>query len=320
MGTVKYNGLHWNNPQDDTTPRPQFKAGNQFSAAMVNAIGSILSNGVSTSENNWKNVVSWLKSSELTRMQDIVLRLYWRGTGSDRGVLNGADISNLANQFYEQIVRPAIDTYGIRNFQVLNELNLEYNTPPAQLAEDMYTLAYFIKQRANDEGRGWVYLGFPGPGGDVADARNPVGSGWNAYWDNYTATITAANRPTAQGPAYNWLGVHAYSSQWDWLRDIMIAQYNNLATRFPSLPLRYTEYSIPQIQGQVQHVNRAGACKNSILALKTHMDSKNPPGPDVYSVCYWIAFSSPPNPNDPDYQLVPNDSDVSAASLLAGAF
>ena len=219
MGTLHYNGLHWDNPQDDN-PKPQFTAGQGFNAVYILASGAISYNAgpnygnrsYSTTENNWKSLVNWVKANQKRTPTEIVLRLYWPRDGSTPGVtyhpMEGDPGGTLGQQFYTQIVKPAM-ALGINNFQVLNELNQEYPSKAlSALSGDMYNIAYWIKHQAQIDGIGFVYLGFPGGGGNAGDPVNQL-TNWNNYWSAFTGTITHS---TDQGNAYNWWGVHSYAS------------------------------------------------------------------------------------------------------------
>lgn len=306
MGIVHYNGLHWSNPVVDTAAGNQYNAGQGFSSAFVLASCNIDFNGYSTRENSWKSVCSWIQNNG-RRKGEIVLRLYWPGTGNFAGAMNGDPGSTLGQQFYSQIVKPAVQNYGIRNFQVLNELNLEYSKSPSQLAGDMYNIAYFIKHQAALDKIGLVYLGFPGPGGGVTD---PNSTDWNNYWNNYSGTIT---KGTDQGSAYNWFGVHAYGFTVDELLNKMNGQYDSLSGKFPGYPMRWTEYSINQNPVSVDYSGRAGACKLAIQGFKNHVEKRS--GADVWSVFYYIAYNS-----EASYNLVSDNSHLDPAATLASTF
>lgn len=319
MGRVLYNGLHWNNPPSlDPTygAQPQYKAGQQFSSAFVVALGDISytdpsGNVYSTSYNGWQDIVKYINTST-SRTSEVVIRLYW----PQGNAMNGNPGQTLGQQFYSKIVKPAV-VLGVHNFQVLNELNLEYskyNNDPGGLAGDMYNIAYWIKHQAQIDGIGNVYLGFPGPGGDIG---NPSNSGWASYWNNFAAII---KQTTDQGNAYNWLGVHTYEFSGNGLQTRMTAQYDDLVNRFINYPHRYTEYSIPVSQFGGNYQNRANDLKTAIKNFKTHVETKNPSGPDVYSLFYYIAFSS--GGDDTTYNLVVdnNTTDLGPAQTLASAF
>jgi len=139
MGSVYYNGLHWNVVGPADSPRPQYTAGQQFSAAMVLASGNSTFGGSSTGCNGWEEICSWIRANT-SRTGEIVLRLYWKSGYT----LAGDPGPTLGQKFSSEIVQPAIDQFGIRNFQVLNELNLEYEPSKARssLKNDMYNIAW----------------------------------------------------------------------------------------------------------------------------------------------------------------------------------
>lgn len=181
MGRVHYNGLHWNVGGTGGDAKPQYTSGQQFSSAFVLAKGNITyaantGRTYSTSYNGWQDVCSWLKNNT-SRTGEIVLRLYWpAATSSTFNPMEGYPGASLGQQFYSQIVQPAIDLFGIRNFQVLNELNIEYEPYKTRTAlrGDMYNIAWWIKHLAVQNNRGFVNLGFPGPGG--MPTQDPAGT------------------------------------------------------------------------------------------------------------------------------------------------
>jgi hypothetical protein len=331
MGRVYYNGLHWNSPVD-STPQLQYAATPGFQSAFVVAQGEISFNNFVTHYNGWKDQCAWIQNHG--RTQEIVLRLYWPSADCQTGScpMAGDPGASLGQQFYNEIVQYAVDNFNIRNFQVLNELNIEYECckPRAQLAGDMFNIAWHIKHLANQNNRGIVYLGFPGPGGDSAEPTNPD---WNAYWDFYKTYITMG---TDQGPAYNWLAVHAYdgSSQPVWgLQDRMNRQYDSLVSKLPQYPHRWTEYGIPMNYQNSpfgsppwhdpQYQDRAWYCRSAIQSFKIHVESKNPAGPDVWSVFYYIAYNSDAEAQGGLYgrlQLVEDDNHLTPAGIMAAAF
>lgn len=333
MGRVIYNGLHWNVGSDNTTTRPQFNAGQGFSAAHVLAIGNITytaSSGrsYSTSYNGWKEVCDWIRNNQ-KRSGEIVLRLFWpRASSSSFNLLEGDPGATLGQGFYNQIIQPAIDLFGIRNFQILNELNIEYEQYKTRstLSGDMYNIAWWIKRLAVQNNRGVVYLGFPGPGGITA--QDPAGTAWAAYWDGYKANIT---KSTDQGSAYNWLGVHTYEYSADALVGRMQAQYDSLQNRIPNYPHRYTEYGIsldgagwcPTLPctNASAFQSRADALKSAIQRFKSYVDART--GPDVWSVHNYIAYdtgSGQQDGADTRFELVLNNNNLGPAQTLASAF
>ena len=179
---------------------------------------------------------------------------------------------------------------------MLNELNLEYEPSKARslLKNDMYTIAWWIKHLAIQNNRGWVYLGFPGPGG--LPTQDPVGSAWNSYWDDYGSTITQG---TEQRSAYNWLAVHCYEFSASGLAGRMQAQYDSLRGKSPNYPHRWTEYGIPldgagfcsvPCSNAIGFQNRANACKTAIQNFRSYVQART--GPDVWSTHYYLAYDS----------------------------
>ncbi len=293
---VFYNGLHWSNP-GSTAAGLVYKAGQQFSAALVLALPD---NG-----NDWANQISWIKANT-NRTGDIVIRLYW-----EQHIL--PDAKTLGTKFYNQIIKTAVQQYGVRDFQVLNELNLEYEKelPRQQLATYMSNLATQIKELARQDGIGPVYLGFPGMGGDsrlgAADISDPSTNlvGWNNYWDSYANAINTG---------YDWIGVHTYEFSQSKIQNKMIAQYDNLATKFPAKMQRYTEYGGPVSRWEGNYFKRANELSNALKGFKSHVENQTA-GPDVRSVFYYIANPS----NDPEFELTQN-GELGPAIILANAF
>ncbi len=311
MGTLHHNGLHWNSPVASSA-RPQYTAGRQFASAFILAAGDISCCGGQSFANGWQDQVNWILQNT-SRTGEIVLRLFWPAGNT----LQGDPGQELGQAFYHAIVQPAIDVFGIRIFQVLNEMNLEYepDKPRSALAGDMANIAFWIKHEAHVHGRGGVSLGFPGPGGDPG---NPTHPGWNNYWNGYASAITNI---TEHGPAYDWLAPHAYEFSDAGLADRMKAQYDSLAGRFPGRPHRCTEYGIPLEQFRGSFHERAAACRNAIRSLKHHVESR--PGPDVPSVFYYLAFDSDAPSQaglDARYELVADNADLGPAQILADAF
>ncbi len=244
----------------------------------------------------------------------------------------------LGEAFYNSIVKTAVQQYGIRNFQVLNELNREYEPSKSRqfLGGDMYNIAWQIKHMAVNDGIGDVYLGFPGPGGPPGE-YDPNSTDWNAYWDFYKYYITLG---TDQGPAYNWLALHAYENSWPALAQRMKDQYDNLVSRIPNYPFRWTEYGIPlEVYCQfpctmpcydpgtcpTKFEQRANDCRSVILNVKSYVENRNPPGPDVWGVFNYIAYDSDlwaQDEVDTRYELVFDNSDSHStpAQNLANAF
>lgn len=319
MGRVLYNGLHWNNPPttDANGALPQYTSGQQFSAAFVLAEGDVTYSNpagqvFSTSYNHWQDVVNQIKQIKNGRTGEIVIRIFW----PQGAAMDGDPGQKLGQQFYSTIVAPAV-SLGVTNFQVLNELNLEYtkySSNPSGLAGDMYNIAYWIKHEAKINGIGNVYLGFPGPGGDTG---NPSNAGWASYWNNFSSAI---KQLTDQGNAYNWLGVHTYEFSGNGVQNRMIAQYDDLISRFPNYPHRYTEYSIDIGQFGGNYQNRANDLKTAIQNFRTHVQTKNPAGPDVYSLFYYLGYYT--GGMDSVFNLVPdnNPNDLGPAQTLASAF
>lgn len=321
MGLMRYNGLHWDSPVG-STPQSQYSAGQQFSMAFIIASATISFAGCSTQASSaWQNQCTWINQNG-TRTGEIVVRLYW----PPNGCMDGDPGSTLGQAFYNQIVAPAIDNFGIRNFQVLNELNVEYESSKSrqQLAGDMYNIAYWIKHLAVQNNKGLVYLGFPGPGGT---SMNPSNADWANYWNAYKPIILQS---TDQGNAYNWLGVHAYANNHTDLTNLMNSQYDSLIGIFPNYPHRWTEYGIPLDGGgycslpctnATAFQNRANDCKTAIQSFKQHVEGGS--GPDVWAVCYYIAYDSNAAAQgnaDTRYELVLNNSNLGPAQTLAGAF
>ena len=157
---VLYNGLHWDNGLSgngpDSLAEPQYNAGQGFSAMTIPASADITYSYpnpdpnapnptiyVTSGYNQWDTYCRWYQATA-KRQGEIVLRLYWLVSSATLNALGGDTGSFLGNQFYEKIVKPAIVRFNIRNFQVLNELNVEYEQykSPSQIAGDMYNIAY----------------------------------------------------------------------------------------------------------------------------------------------------------------------------------
>jgi hypothetical protein len=342
MGRLYYNGLHWNSGGDIYSPGPQYTAGNQFSSAFVIAMGNITyqpdpnKTAWKTFYNGWADVCFWIQQHAF-RTQEIVLRIYWIPAlpsvtptpKPDDNPMLGDPGQSLGNQFYDTIVKPAVVNFGIRNFQVLNELNLEYQQQytgktPQQLGGDMYNIAWWIKHRAQSENLGTIYLGFPGPGGN---AGNPADPAWSPYWDTYKPYITQG---TEQGAAYNWLAPHAYDTPTN-LATRMRDQYNSLVSKFSTYPHRWTEYGIPldnyncalPCPDLSKFQARANDCRTAILNFKNYVETRSPAGPDVWSVFNYLAFDSSANAQagqDTRYELVHDNNNLGPAQTLANAF
>lgn len=263
--------------------------------------------GGSTSQNRWQDVCSWINSSG-NRHNEIVLRLYWPAGNT----LQGDPGAALGQEFYNKIIKPAIQNYGIRNFQVLNELNVEYEPhySRSKIGGDMVNMAYRIKELAASEGMGAVYLGFPGPGGDALDGPN-----FEKYWQDYRPYIKWS---TPWGYAYNWLAVHSYPTGQS-LSDLMQYQYWWLNGNIGELPLRYTEYSIPIVSGD--YYARADQCRQAIINLRNYASDK--PWVDIWAVFYYLAFDSDAAAQDNvdgRYELVADNGNLTPAQHLANAF
>lgn len=318
MANLYYNGLHWCSPVDNSrwqTPQPQYNAGQGFSSAFVVAganMGPYF--GGQTFQNRWQDVCGWINTSG-DRPNETVLRLFW-GSGQ---TLAGDPGPTLGQDFYYHIVKPAVQNYGIRNFQVLNELNIEYESAGysrSKLGGDMVNIAYRIKQLAASEGIGPIYLGFPGPGGTPDKLQGAV---WEQYWLDYLPYI---KWNTPWGYAYNWLAPHTYEFSSQGLYNVMSYQYWWLNANVGELPLRFTEYGIPieSIPNQDRY-SRANGYRQAILNLKNYAAGK--PWVDIYGVYCYLAYNSDAGSQDGAdgrYELVISNSDLSPASHLAGAF
>lgn len=166
---ILYNGLHWNNGPSGNGPvssaEPQYTAGQGFSAMMISASADITYSYpnpdpnapnktifVTSGYNQWDTYCAWYQANA-KRHGEIVVRLYWPTSSATMNALGGDPGPFLGNHFYDLIVKPAIVRFNIRNFQVLNELNVEYEQykSPSQIAGDMYNLAYWIKHRAAND-------------------------------------------------------------------------------------------------------------------------------------------------------------------------
>lgn len=326
MATLHYNGLHWSSPLEDSngnlTSPPQYAAGQQFSMAFMLASATVSYAGCSTTAStDWQTACSWIKQNG-TRTGEIALRLYWPAGGC----MDGDPGPTLGQAFYTYVVEPAIDNFGIRNFEVLNELNVEYepSKPRQQLAGDMYNIAWWIKHLVVQNNKGVVYLGFPGPGGSTMD---PTSADWASYWNTYKPYIL---EQTDQGNAYNWLSVHAYEDNPAALTNMMNGQYDSLVGIFPNYPHRWTEYGIPLDGGgycslpcmnPTAYQNRANDCRTAVQGFKQHVAGRS--GPDVWAACYYIAYDSNAGAQggqDTRYELVLNNNTLGPAQTMAGAF
>jgi len=236
----------------------------------------------------------------------------------------------LGQGFYNEIINPAVVNYGIRNFQVLNELNIEYEgcggKTRQQIGGDMYNIAYQIKTLAKRDNIGPVYLGFPGPGGAAAD---PASQAWKDYWDGYKYYLTLL--VTDQGPAYNWLAVHCYETTPSPLDGRMRGQYLDLVGRITNYPMRWTEYGIPLDPNYCSPLPcndlnafllRADGCRDAIRSFKNWVETQGYSA-DVYSVFFYLAYNSDPQSQanqDTKFELVRDNDNLQPAVDLASAF
>lgn len=271
MANVYRNGLHWCNPVTTSNNAIAQRVYNNidtsgnsvgpgFNAALI--VADTGKETVGGTSNEWNAAANWVYYNA-KRPSEIVLRLYWPCMNTPTGkppcnvgiVGSYCDLRGsgpeLADIFYDNIVDTAVRAYSIRNFQVLNELNVEYEGTCGDrntLSGFMYNLAYRLKRRAYDAGTYPIYLGFPGPGGATLA---PGDSEWVAYWEAYKSTITHP-LDFVNDYAYNWLAVHVYTSNpppsgvtWEsQMEQRLKTAYDDLRFRIPNYPHRYTEWSI----------------------------------------------------------------------------
>lgn len=232
---VPLNGLHWQNPFDVNSPtaREQVNQGSGFGSVLILSPAGPPGNP-DPSETN----IYWLEYNMKCRPgvsfnEAVIVRLFW-----PQGSLPG-DPASLASQWQPFI--QWCQGQGVYNFQVLNELNIEYNgllwnpTNPNYMSG----LAQALRQQNPSYP---LYLGFPGPGGVKNPQYNidPGSANWNTYWGDYASTINSW---------YDNIALHAYAAPASGatlqsLKDSTYAQATDVRSRFPTRPQRFTEYGI----------------------------------------------------------------------------
>jgi hypothetical protein len=303
MANVFYNGLHWVSPVDNApghNPRAQqvYNAGQGFKGCLIIADWG---NG---NPNNWADAANFVKNNA-KRPSEMVLRLFWpdaRGQGSCNLPGTGPELATI---FYNNIVDTAVRAYNIRNFVIMNELNLEYEGlcgGRVQLVGYMYNVAYHLKRQAHSAGTYPIYLGFPGPGGvKFSDAD------WAAYWDAYKPTITQP-LDFVGDYAYNWLSPHVYGLTRSECLANLKGAYNDLRSRIPRWPQRYTEWSIPK-----SDANRIPDMVTVLQKFRAFVQGID--DVDVYALHAYISGRSNAAAGGTDYNIT-----ISEGEQLANVF
>lgn len=324
MANFYFNGLHWVSPVDNApmhNPRAQqvYNAGQGFNGAFIIADEAIDTGG---NPNNWRDAIDWVYHSA-KRSSEIVLRLQMNVANPPNPCTLGDGVT-LGKKFYRKIVKPAIQLYNIRQFSVLNELNVDFQScgDPLQIAGIMYNIAYHIKAQAAADQLLPVFLGFPSIGGFE---NNPLGNvqAWDDYWSAYSGTITAFITPV-QDRAYNWLSVHMEGEARgpDSLTLLLQATYDDLNRKFPGLPHRYTEYGIPlSFYGQgldpesesPETTTRIEDMATALLRFRNYVRNAN--GVDVYAMHAYISGRSDEGALGSIYNIAPK-----RAPTLANVF
>ncbi len=232
------NGLHWQSPAtiDSTGSRTQVNGGAGFGSALF--ISPQSSTGSwSPSTDPAATQIYWLEGNRRcspgTPFYEVaVVRLFWPMSTQQQLPANPADLAAQWQAFITWC-----QGQGVYNFLVLNEPDLEYNgangaspslwnpTNPGYMS----ALADALRQQNHSYP---LYLGFPGPSGNIA-----VGSSdWSTYWSDYASTITNH---------YNNVSLHAYGTSLQSLKDRCYGEATDVRTRFSEFPQRFTEYGIP---------------------------------------------------------------------------
>ena len=252
----------------------------------------------------------WIKNNA-RRTSETVLRLYWpcANTNCNPDTPGPCNLPGtgpeLADIYYDLIVDKAVRRFGIRNFQILNELNLEYEPTCGTrtiIGGYMYNVAYHLKRRAVQAGTYPIYLGFPGSGGSKFSDPN-----WGPYWNDYKTFITRPLDFVADF-AYNWLAVHVYGISEAECEQNLIGAYDDLRVRIPQYPHRYTEWSIPN-----DVPNRAAAMASALRGFRNHVLNQN--DVDVYALHAYISRISDPGSGGDRYGLTPG-----GGGQVAGVF
>jgi hypothetical protein len=285
------NGLHLANEiKDPLLQLAQLSVGKGFNGALLIASAEIVYNGWQIGKNDWERTARLLYFNKLP---EVVIRLYLP-IGK---YLGGNPGEGLAKQFYSKIIEPAMRLYGVKHFQVLNELDIEYEgyKDRAQLSGDMYNLAYHIKALAKKDSLSPL-LGFPAGGGLSMQPESPQ---WSEYWNNYRIAVQM----------YDWIGVHAYGYSVKDLRETINGQVKYLTQNFPDHAIKYTEYGVP-LSSYNNYYNRAKDLANMVFQLSKSLPRQ------VESFYYFVASGS----GWEDFDLINDETlDLTPARYLAGA-
>lgn len=277
------NGLHWQSPLQSMPNRAQTQvnAGVGFGSVLILSHSGTPPTGEPVARDN----IYWLeynmRCQPAAMAERVIVRLYYPSgslpSANDLAALWGAQLRWCQGQ-------------GVQHFQVLNELDLEYQNPYPD-ATYMSNLATALRSQGM---AGWpLSLGFPGPSLPTANDE----ARWNAYWDRFASAVNNN---------YNWLALHPYATSLQGLKDSAWAQATRARTRFPNRPQRFCEYAIP-LSGEPggDHSRRATMYRDFINWLRSGWTDY------VLAAHVYIAADSP---SWPDYQL----SDGEAESLANG--
>lgn len=191
-------GLHWQSPVtlDSAESRTQFKAGAGFGSVLILSPQDSTALNWNTPPNNLDPTatqISWLEDpnnrtchpagGDPSANERGIIRLYWPMAGTQQLQPNPADQAAKWQAFITWC--QGQQTY---NFVVLNEPDLEYSAPGASPAlwypgspgtvnaGYMHDLAAAVRSQNPN---GTVYLGFPGPSGNITPLNNQAN--WDAY-------------------------------------------------------------------------------------------------------------------------------------------
>lgn len=246
------NGLHWQNPPALTSDaEAQMRAGGVgFGSTLILFIGDSSQPTWNPSTDPTCQAITWLASpgnlncdvrSKGVAFNEIVIVRLWYFQASQQQLPTDPEV--LAAR-WGPFIRWC-QTQGVSNFQVLNELNMEYDgslgASPAlwhpvnpgymqQLATDL---------RAQGTPGQNLWLQFPGPGGNVNQAVLPP-SDWDTYWSGYADTINNY---------YDGLALHVYPANasptpGQALIRATHANLEDVTSRFSTKYQRITEYGI----------------------------------------------------------------------------
>ena len=301
--TRALNGLHWQSPVD---------LNSLGSRAQVNActvgFGSVLilshswwNPGGAQDYSNSEANIYWLERNRACNAggasfnEVVITRLYYPQQG-----LPGfpSDPGQLAAQWGPFI--QWCQGQGVYNFVVLNEPDLEYNGQLWPVTADSQSYMTGLAQALRSQGLpGYpVYLGFPGPSGNIP----PGGQYWAPYWTGYRDVILNN---------YNNLAPHIYGQSDTGLENAAAAAYADLTGWFPNFPIRYTEYGIP-----LNSPNLGGAPGNRVVRAQMYGNFVNwvrANQPWVYACHAFVARNTPDFDTSPNYYtLYDNETQILA--------